>query len=288
MKIGVVGKRSFIGLSFLQYKYAHDYEITLIDSRENKWRYINYSEFDLVIFAAGIAHVSLKPEMENEYYLVNRDLLIEAATKMRDEGLTNLIFLSSMIVYGDELPIGQTFSITRDTHPNPVNFYGKSKLEAEEALLKMVDENFKVTIIRLPMVYGPGCKGNFVKLVKIANKTSIFPSIENKRSMIFIDNLCAYLDYVIENKITGIVYPQNAEYVSTLQIIKTIASLRNRKIWYISLFNPLIIFLSRKVKFLRKIWGTKFYDFSLSPDIEKYNIVSFEESIKRSIERMKT
>jgi nucleoside-diphosphate-sugar epimerase len=285
--IGVVGQKSYIAQSYKKHCFSKNTDIQLINSRENAWENQTFYDLKVLVCTVGIAHVSIDPKIENNYYKINRDLPIEIAQKAKNENIKHFIFLSSMIVYGDDYPIGNHFIISQNTKPHPTNFYGKSKLEAEEALLKIADENFKVTIIRLPMVYGPGCKGNFVKLVRIAEKAPIFPSIENKRSMIFIDNLCSYLDYIIENKITGIVYPQNTEYVSTLRIIKAIASIRNRKIWYTSFFNPLIRMLSRKVNFLRKIWGTKYYDLSLSQDIEKYNIVSFEESIIRSIEGIK-
>jgi UDP-glucose 4-epimerase len=230
---------------------------------------------------AGIAHVSTDPSMESLYYSVNRDLPIAVAQKAKKEGVKQFIFMSSMIVYGSDT------NITADTKPNPANFYGKSKLEAEEALLALADDTFTVTIIRTPMVYGQNCKGNFSRLIKLAQKAPIFPDFDNKRSMIYIDNLCAFILRCIENPSSGIVFPQNTEYVSTKDIIAHAAACMNRKIYFTKAFNPLIHILINKVPLVSKVFGTKTYDPSLSSDRAQYNVYTFEESIKRYFELTK-
>ena len=119
--------------------------------------------YDVIFCLAGIAHVSANKKLEDLYYKVNRDLPIEVAKKAKAEGVKQFIFMSSMIIYGADGKIGQFKIIKEDTSKVPIDFYGRSKLEADEAIQKLSDEKFKTIIIRAPMVYGPNCKGNFPK-----------------------------------------------------------------------------------------------------------------------------
>ncbi len=274
--VGVFGITSYLGLSFADY-YKSELSFEFINSRCLDWQKLEFSNISTILYVAGIAHVSTDPNMEALYYSVNRDLPIAVAQKAKHEGVKQFIFLSSIIVYGNE-PF-----ITTDTKPNPVNFYGKSKLQAEEGLLALADEAFKVTVIRTPMVYGPQCKGNFPSLLNLANKTFVFPDYYNQRSMIYIENLCAFIALCIEKQYFGIVYPQNSEYVSTRDIIAQAAACMGKKIHFTKAFNPLIRMLGKRIDFVNKIFGNKTYDKALSPDMALYNICTFEESIQRSI-----
>jgi len=137
------------------------------------------------------------------------------------------------------------------------------------------------------MVYGEGCKGNFPRLVSLANKTPFFPTIENRRSMIYIENLCAYLKKVIDEKTPGVLFPQNTEYVSTLDLVRQSAKLSGRKIVFIGILNPLLFSMSKKVGVLRKLFGSKVYAKSLSPDQRAYNLYTFEQSMERYFSKYK-
>ncbi|OHD14857.1 MAG: hypothetical protein A2Z96_08040 [Spirochaetes bacterium GWB1_48_6] len=280
----IFGEASYIGQSFCYYlKTNLDYTFSFKSSKTLEWQSADFSNLDVILHVAGLAHVSTDPSMENLYYEVNRDLPIAVARKAKAEGVKHFVFLSSMIVYGDDLPIGQESVITGATLPAPANFYGKSKLQAEEGLLALQDDSFAVSIIRLPMVYGEGCKGNFPKLVSLARKLPVFPALDNHRSMIYIGNLCAFLKMVIDTKMTGILFPQNTEYVSTLDIVRHAARLSGRKIFFTRIFNPLLITISQKAGVLRKLFGSKVYSRSLSPDLESYNVYTFEQSMERYI-----
>ena len=282
-RILIFGEGSYIGTKFQEYlKNNEEYQIDVIDSMNEKWRRANFSKYDVVYHVAGIAHVSADPKMEELYYKVNRDLPIEVAKKAKNEKVKQFIFMSSMIIYGADGKIGEKKVIDDKTEKEPIDFYGKSKSEADEAIQKLEDENFKTIIIRTPMVYGPGCKGNFPKLKKIAKISPIFPDIENERSMIYIDNLCEFLKQVIDKEETGIFYPQNKEYATTKNIIKTMANVMEKKVFYIRIFNPLLKVLSKKINYINKIFGNKVYDKKLSGDFS-YCVVNFEESIRRSI-----
>lgn len=281
--IGILGQNSYICNRFIQYISEKNIKVATINCRNESWKSNDFSKYKTLLCPIGIAHVSTDPSMENQYYEINRDLPVAIAKKAKENGVKHFIFFSSMIIYGADKSLGNEYTITNDTVPEPENFYGKSKLEAENLLISLVDDSFKVSILRLPMVYGPGCKGNFPQLLKVAKKSPLCPLIKNKRSMIYIDNLCEYLKLVIENKLTGILYPQNSNYVSTVDIIRLAAKYFNHKIIFIRFFNPLITKISKRLSVINKVFGTKIYDVSLSPDMVKYNKVDFETSIKECV-----
>lgn len=277
----VFGKDSYIGTNFekwLNKSKEGNYNISSISSKDDEWRKEDFSKYDVIFCLAGIAHVSANKKLEDLYYKVNRDLPIEVAKKAKAEGVKQFIFMSSMIIYGADGKIGQFKIIKEDTSKVPIDFYGRSKLEADEAIQKLSDEKFKTIIIRAPMVYGPNCKGNFLKLKKIAKILPIFPDIENNRSMIYIDNLVECIKQNIDNENSGVIYPQNREYVSTKSIIEAMAKAMNKKMHFVKIFNPILKLLSKKINYINKIFGNKVYDKSLSGDFS-YCVVDFETSI---------
>lgn len=283
MKILITGSNSYIGNAFMNWlkQWPDQYEIHSISVRGHEWEGKDFSVYDSVLHVAGIAHVSSDPKMEDLYYQVNRDLAIKVAEKSKKDGVTQFVLMSSIIIYGDDNKIGVEKSITEETTPRPTNFYGKSKLESDLAIQKMNCESFKTVIVRTPMVYGPGCKGNFPKLRDISRWCIAFPNIDNKRSMIYIDNLCEFLKLQIDNISDGVFYPQNREYVATKDIIKTFRDIENKRTYCVNLFNPIVRLLSKKIKYINKIFGNKYYDKSIS-NVHEYNVVDFKESIERS------
>lgn len=283
-KVLITGKDSYIGTSTRKWleKSKGEYEVEEIETKNDEWKQISYSEYDTVLHVAGIAHVSSDPNLEDLYYKVNRDLAIEVAKKAKLDGAKQFIFMSSMIIYGKDEPIGEEKVITEQTVPSAEDFYGKSKLDADLAIRQLEDENFKVVIIRTPMVYGPNCKGNFQKLKKLAKISPIFPDIENKRSMIYIDNLCEFFKQVIDEQKSGTFYPQNREYISTKQIIKVMAETMNKKMHFVKIFNSIIKLFAKKIGMINKVFGSKVYDKGLSGDFS-YIVVENEESIRRSV-----
>jgi len=172
----ITGANSYIGTSFERWlqRYAEQYSVDTIDMVDGAWREKSFSGYDVVFHVAGIAHVSADPKLEGLYYKVNRDLAIETAVKAKADGVKQFIFMSSIIVYGDSSSIGQERVITFDTEPKPTNFYGDSKLQAEEGIIKLQDERFKVVVLRPPMIYGKGAKGNYPKLAKMARVLPFF------------------------------------------------------------------------------------------------------------------
>ena len=251
----ITGANSYIGTSFENYlkKWANEYNVDTVDMIDGSWKNKNFSKYDIVFHVAGIAHKKETKENTELYYKVNRDLAYEVAKKAKTEGIKQFIFLSSMSVYGMETGI-----IRKDTIPSPKSSYGKSKFQAEELLKSLQDSRFIIAILRPPMIYGIGCKGNYVKLEKFALKSPIFPNIKNKRSMLHIGNLCEFVKKIIDKDGGGLFLPQNEEYVCTSDMVREIAKAHGKKIYMIKLFNPLLRIL--KFSIVNKVFGDLVYE----------------------------
>lgn len=283
-KILITGANSYIGTSFDKWlkQWPDRYSVDTVDMIDGTWKEKDFSGYDVVFHVAGIAHVSTDPKMEKLYYKVNTDLTIEAAKKAKAEGVKQFIFMSSIIVYGDSSYINQKRVIDRDTIPTPSNFYGNSKLQAENGINQLNDDKFKVVVLRPPMIYGKGSKGNYPRLAKMAQKLPIFPDVENERSMLHIDNLCEFIKLIIENEEEGLFFPQNKEYVRTSEMVKLIAEAHEKKILLTKLFNPLLRGAGVKLGIVNKVFGNLVYEVSMSKYSENYWIRNLKESIRET------
>lgn len=273
-RILITGENSYVGTSFTNYlktNYPNDYQIEEISVKDENWKNLDFSPYDVIFHVAGIAHVSTNPKLEDLYYKVNRDLAIDVAIKAKEDKVKQFIFMSTMIVFGRP----KNGIVTKDTKPNPENFYGRSKLEAEEGLRELESKDFLVSILRPPMIYGPGSKGNYPKLAKLAKITPIFPDYPNKRSMLFIENLSIFIESIIRNKQSGTFHPQNKELVQTSELVKEIANIYNHKVIMMKLFNS-IIRLGLNLSVLNKVFGNLYY---MTSDIN-LKFINFEDSIE--------
>lgn len=287
-KILITGANSYIGTSFEKYiyeNYRDEYQIDTLDMMDPNWKEYDFSGYDSIFHVAGIAHAdvgNVSKETEKLYYRVNCDLTYETALKAKKCKVKQFIYMSSIIVYGESAPYGKTKIITKDTKPEPANFYGDSKLQAEIKLSPLQDDNFNLVIIRPPMIYGKGSKGNYPMLSKLAKKLPVFPKINNQRSMLYVENLCEFVRLVISNNNQGIYYPQNSEYASTTAIVKTV----NPKIKISGILNP-GVFISSKVPgkisgLCNKAFGNLVYEKSMSQYSENYCRYDLKESICRT------
>lgn len=283
-RILIIGESSYIGRSFQAWMEKNDKttKVECISSRNRSWEKVNFGIYDTILHVAGIAHVNAAAEMENQYYAVNRDLTIACCKKAKEDGARQFIFLSSIIVFGESKSL-KPVVITKNTQPSPNGFYGQSKLEAEQGILPMTTDTFKVVVVRPPMVYGRGSKGNYPRLSKMAKKLLVFPSYVNQRSMIHIDILCECLRLIVENQSEGIFCPQNKEYVSTSEMVREIGACCGRKIHLISFFNGFIQIGAKFVPLLNKVFGSLTYEKALSNCFDgAYQILDFKETIRRT------
>ena len=279
-KVLITGANSYIGTSFENYvkeHYAGELQVDTVDMIDGSWREKDFSGYDTVFHVAGLAHADVGnvfEEVKKKYYAINTDLTIETAKKAKAEGVGQFVFMSSIIVYGESAGIGKQRVITKDTPLTPANFYGDSKVKAEEGIGKLDDESFKVVILRPPMIYGKGSKGNYPLLEKMAKKLPVFPDIRNERSMLYIGNLCEFIYLMIKNEEKGIFYPQNAEYVCTCDMVKEISRIYGKSIRLIKIFNPMILLLGKiggkPGKIVNKAFGNLVYEKSMSTYRDEY------------------
>ena len=256
-KILITGANSYIGMSFEKYmaKWPEKYQVDTVDMIDGTWRQKDFSGYDAVFHVAGIAHQKETEENAPLYYKVNRDLAVETAKKAKADGVKQFVFLSTMAVYGME-----EGAINLATVPCPVSHYGKAKWEAEQQMAPLNGDGFTVTIMRPPMVYGDGCKGNYQSLVKFAEKLPIFPDYENKRSMIHIDRLCWFVKEIVDQRQDGLVLPQDEEYACTCHMVLQIAESmgKNMRLW--KLLNPAVALAKRFTTAGKKAFGDLYYD----------------------------
>ena len=292
LKVLITGAESYIGTSFEAYVDKHYREYFLIDTldmRDNTWKNLDFSKYDIVFHVAGLAHADVgrvTEETKAKYYAVNKDLAIEAAKKAKEDGVKQFIFMSSSIIYGDSAPFGKRKRITRNTQPSPENFYGDSKWQADKAIRELDTEDFFVAVLRPPMIYGKGSKGNYPVLAKLAKTLPIFPDIKNERSMLYIDNLSELLCQIMIRKKRGIFWPQNAEYSNTSELVKWIAEANNHRILVSKFWNTGIKLASklpgRFKGVANKAFGNMAYDKELSSYDFEYQLTTLKESIKRT------
>lgn len=299
-RILITGVHSYVGNAIERYLEQYNqtsgeacYKVDKISLRDDEWKMASWEEYDTVLHVAGLAHAdvaALSEEVQKTYYDVNATLAGAAAAKANAEGVGQFVYCSSVIIYGESAGVGKKKVITRDTKPEPANFYGDSKLQGEQAVLQAVGATgqMQVAILRLPMIYGKGSKGNFPVLVKLANKMPVFPGIENQRSMLYIENLGEFVRQLITLGKDGIFYPQNEEYVTTTDAVKMIAKARNKRISIWKMLNPCVRIASvvpgRIGKLANKAFGSLTIEKDLSFDvIRDYQVCSFEESIRRSV-----
>lgn len=289
-KVLITGKGSYIGTSFIEWvneKHPGEFEIEELDMIDVTWCEKDFAEYDIIFHVAGLAHADVgkvSDETKAFYYKINRDLTIETAEKAKKSGVKQFVFMSSMIIYGESAGVGKRKVITKDTKPHPANFYGDSKWQADKGVRKLQNDDFHVAVIRPPMIYGKGSKGNYPLLSKMAKKLPIFPKIRNERSMLHIDNLCEFLVMLMNSGEGGIYFPQNREYVQTCQMVKMIGKVSGHKTRLVRGLNLGVIIAGKipgKISVLvNKAFGNMVYEKGMSEYKKDYRVRTLYESIK--------
>lgn len=288
-QILITGADSYVGTSVEEWldQWPLQYQIDTLDMKNDTWKTHDFSVYDVVFHVAGIAHADVgdvTEEQKKMYYRVNTDLAVETAEKAKREGVSQFIFMSSMIVYSG----CAEKTITAETQPKPLNFYGDSKWQADRKIRALADDTFKVVVLRPPMIYGKGSKGNYPKLSRLAAKLPVFPIVKNKRSMLYIDNLAQFVKLMIDNRESGVFFPQNAEYTNTSDLVQLIAMAKNHRIVMIPGTDWLVRLLGKipgKTGALaQKAFGDSVYTMEMSEYRENYRVCGLRESVMETEE----
>src|SRR3989304_1302269 len=224
--VNIIGKNSFVGNYYLnKYKNEKIEEVCLLT---NKLEGVSFKSTNAIIHLSALVH-QMKGAPESEYFKINSDLAFNTAKKAKEEGVSHFIYMSTVKVYSEFIEMGESWN--ENTICKPVDPYGKSKLEGEQRIQELEDNNFIVSIIRTPIVYGPGVKANMYNLMSLVNKYPFIPlgNINNQRSLTFVGNLCQLILSIIEQKKSGIFLASDEYPVSTTHLVKEISKAFGKK-----------------------------------------------------------
>ncbi len=218
-KILLTGGTGFVGSALREY-CKEKIQLVPVSLRTVAPEDIDFTDCGSIFHLAGKAH-QMTPIDDEIYFQVNHELTINLAKAAKKAGVNHFIFISTIKVFGENLT-RKIFNETTECLPDDA--YGESKRKAEIALQEMEDATFKVAIIRPPLVYGPGVKGNLINLLNLIDKNLPLPfgGINNKRSMVYLGNLIALMLHVQKNKSSGIFLAGDQEPISTSYLISTL------------------------------------------------------------------
>lgn len=285
-RILITGENGYIGTHIKEWlsDCEEPYDVTTLNLRTDEWKDISFKDVDVIIHTAGIVHSSEITDWDI-YKKVNVDLTFALAQKAKNEGVNQLIFMSTMAVYGKGKRLSQNI-IDEKTEICPTGFYGKSKYIAEQKILPLQSENFKVVIVRPPNVYGKNCKGGYITgfksvALKLPALPYAYPKI--KQSTLYIDNLCELVRLIIENGETGLFMPQDKMAVSAVELLTAIIESMGKKISKSRLLG-LGIYLLSFLPIVKKAYGGVAYSEKMTAYYDnRYVVVGFKEGIRRTL-----
>jgi len=229
MKILFTGASGFVGTYFIEH-YKKKYNIETFSFLKDDFSSLHVEGVDVVVHLSALVH-QMGGASTDEYERVNVTQTLQLANKAKESGVKHFVFMSSVKVYGEESDV----CYAESTLCNPQDEYGKSKLKAEKELQKLEDDDFVVSIIRTPIVYGYGVKANIKNLVNLVRKVPVLPfgGIKNRRSMIYVGNLCFFIDVIIEKRANGIFLVADEKPLSTTKLIELIADALGRRVYLV-------------------------------------------------------
>lgn len=280
MKLLITGSNGFVGSYFIN-KYQGKYKIKTFSFLKEDINSLDCSDIDVVFHLSALVHQMGGASFE-EYERVNVIQTLQLAKKAKESGIKHFVFMSTVKVYGEETDS----KYSENSICNPEDDYGKSKLKAELELQKIEDEDFKVSIIRTPIVYGYGVKANIKSLINLVNKVPLLPfgKIENKRSMVYIGNLCHFVYEIITQEKQGIFLASDDEPLSTSRLIELVSKNLDKKIYLVKIpfFETLLKIL--KPSFHKRLYGSLEVDNSITKEkLNLKNPYSVEDGIKLMI-----
>ena len=256
-RILITGEHGYIGTAIATYlgQFPEQYIAECVSLRKNTPEALDLRGVDAIIHTAAIVHQKETKETQPLYDAVNCDLTAALAEKAKHEGVKQFVFMSTMSVYGME-----TGTITKDTVPAPTTQYGRSKLAAERRIAPLSDDAFTVTILRPPMVIGPGAKGNPARLQRFAKALPFCPDFENRRSMVSIETLCEAVKALLDAPRAGVFFPQEQTPLATRTLIERAMRAQGRTPKRSKLLNPAIRLLRTCTRIGKKAFGDLVYE----------------------------
>jgi UDP-glucose 4-epimerase len=222
---------------------------------------------------------------EEQYFKINRDLDYEVAKRAKEHGVKHFVLMSTAKVFGESTTNKPAYNENSDC--KPLDAYGKSKYEAEKLIHDLEDDNFKVAIVRSPLVYGAGVKANMYNLLKLVDRLPILPlgGVQNKRSIVYVGNLIALLKHIIEVQASGVFIAGDRLSLSTTELTQIIGRAFNKSILLPQV--PFIRSIVGKLKptIIERLFGSLELDNSLTNKILGFvPPFSTEEGIKEMVE----
>ena len=250
-------------------------------------------DVDCIIHCAGRAHKMIDNKNLDTYSLANINGTKYLAEQAVEAGVKRLVFLSSVKVNGETTHQNTKQKLSNKDTPNPKDYYAISKLKAEKALWEISSRTgLEVVVVRLPLVYGYGVKGNLARLIKIVKLGIPLPLslVENQRSMIGIDNVVDLLIQCIDHPeaIGKTFLASDGEDLSTPELIKLIASSMGRKAnlfpFPISILKFIGSIFGRREE-INRLVGSLRIDDSYTKEILNWTPpISVEEGIRRMVQ----
>jgi len=275
-KLLITGANGFIGNYFCT-KYTQAYDLQTFSFLKDNFESLYVEDVDVVFHLSALVH-KIGGASAEEYERVNVTQTIALAKKVKEFGVRQFVFMSTVKVYGEESDVAYTESFTC----KPQDDYGKSKLKAEAELQKLASEDFIVSIIRTPIVYGSGVKANMKNLVNLVSKMPLLPfaNIHNKRSFVFVGNLCAMVDKIIQTQKGGIFLACDDAPLSTTRLIELIASTMRKKVCLVEVPFFASFLKWAKPAMYQRLYGSLEVDNALTKkELEFQNPYSVEEGI---------
>ena len=245
-----------------------------------------------VVHLAARAHIMKDevPDPLEEYRKVNVDGTLNLARQAAEAGVKRFIFISSIKVNGEQTPLNEPF--TEEHTPAPEDAYGISKLEAEQGLQKLASETgMEVVIIRPPLVYGPGVKGNFATLLRLVEKGLPLPlgAVHNKRSLVALDNLVDLIVACIDHPAAAnqVFLAGDGEDLSTTELLRGVAKAMDKPARLIPVPAGMLMFgatLLGKKAVAQRVLGSLQVDISKARDVLGWEPrINVETGLKKAI-----
>ncbi len=277
----LTGSTGFIG-SYFTANYSKDYNIETFSFKNDDFEALHVEGIAVVVHLSALVH-QMGGATKQEYEKVNVTQTLKLARKAKDSGVRHFVFMSTVKVYGEET----LRAYKEDSSCTPQDDYGKTKLKAEQELQKLRSDAFKVSIVRTPIVYGYGVKANIKNLISLVNKVPILPfgNIKNKRSMVYVGNLCHLLDEIILQNHSGIFLASDYKPLGTTKLCELIANNLDKKVYLLKI--PFFEGLLKLVKpsFHKRLYESLEVDNSQTRDmLDLENPYSVEEGIRLMIQ----